>query len=155
MADPVDIRCFESRDADAVVALWENVLPSSSPWNEPRSALLQKNSQFDRLFFVAERNDSIVGTVLAGYDGVRGWIYRLAVDPAMRRQGIGQKLLGHAEAALTEQGCKKVNLQVRADNDLNAFYGRCGFELEDRSSFGKVLTADVPKSSSPTLKVSR
>lgn len=77
---------------------------------------------------------------MAGYDGHRGWVYYLAVDPAYRRNGIGTALMEKAEGLLVQKGCPKLNLQIRADNsDLQAFYEKLGYTVEERISMGKKL----------------
>ena len=82
----------------------------------------------------------MVGTVIAGYDGVRGWVYHLAVDPSKRRRGIGRSLMQAVEVRLLRLGCPKLNLQVRAGNSsVVAFYRALGYAVEDRVSFGKRL----------------
>ncbi len=92
------------------------------------------------LFLVAVRGERVVGTVVAGFDGVRGWVHRLAVDPTERRRGIASALMGVAESDLLRPGCPKLNLQVRAKNaEVVAFYRSLGYQLEDRLSLGKPL----------------
>ena len=93
------------------------------------------------MFFVAaDDTDSVVGTVIAGYDGHRGWIYSLAVDPSQQRRGIGSALVKQAEVALERLGCPKLNLQVRSDNaSVIKFYQSLGYDTEDRISMGKLL----------------
>jgi len=82
----------------------------------------------------------IVGAVMAGYDGVRGWIYHLAVAPEFRRRGYCAQLVRAAEAGLRTLGCAKVNLQVRASNrEVVAFYQSVGYEVEERVSMGRRL----------------
>lgn len=77
---------------------------------------------------------------MAGYDGHRGWVYYLAVDPAYRRNGIGTALMEKAEGLLVQKGCPKLNLQIRVDNsDLQAFYEKLGYTVEERISMGKKL----------------
>jgi ribosomal protein S18 acetylase RimI-like enzyme len=94
------------------------------------------------LFLVAVVDDQVVGTVMAGFDGVRGWIHHLAVQPSHRRQGIASALMSSAEKGLEAAGCPKVNLQVRATNsEVIAFYRSLGYELEERASLGKRLGA--------------
>ncbi len=94
----------------------------------------------DRLFFVAEAAGRIVGTVMAGYDGHRGWIYSLAVDPTFRKQGIGRGLLRRAETSLLERGCVKINLQIADGNEaVIGFYEKTGYKVEPRTSMGKLL----------------
>jgi len=94
------------------------------------------------LFLVAAVDDQVVGTVMAGFDGVRGWIHHLAVRGSHRRQGIASSLMRAAEKGLEIAGCPKVNLQVRATNSkVIAFYRSLGYELEERASLGKRLDA--------------
>lgn len=132
------IRNFETADRELVVALWETVFPNSTGHNEPNGSIERKVLVSDDLFFVAVDGDSVIGTVLAGYDGHRGWLYSLAVAPTHRRNGIGTQLVRHAESALAGRGCPKLNLQVRADNaGVVAFYESLGFDAEERISMGK------------------
>ena len=85
MTSGIIIRRFQTKDADALVALWQEVLPASQPWNEPREALVRKLNQHDDLVFVAVYGDAIIGSVIAGYDGVRGWIYSVIQTCTMCR----------------------------------------------------------------------
>ena len=76
--------------------------------------------------------------VVGGFDGVRGWVYHLAVHPEHRRQGIGRLLMQAVEQALEQLGSPKVNLQVRTGNaSVIAFYRSIGYALEERTSLGK------------------
>ncbi|MCP5149693.1 MAG: GNAT family acetyltransferase [Ectothiorhodospiraceae bacterium] len=136
----VTVRPYEGRDEEAVVALWSSVFAGDPPWNEPRAMIRRKLTVQPELFLVAERGGAVVGTVLAGFDGVRGWIHHLAVDPGHRRAGIGGELMRAAEAGLTRLGCPKVNLQVRATNTaVIAFYESLGYDVEERASMGRRL----------------
>ena len=77
---------------------------------------------------------------MGGYDGHRGWIYSLAVAPDCRRRGIGSMLMKHAESALKQLGCPKINLQVLAGNaQVVDFYKRLGYAVEERINLGKIL----------------
>ena len=137
----MEIRDYRSSDQPHVVSLWDTVFPNSTGHNDPHDAIDRKVAADDRLFFVADQADRIVGTVLAGYDGHRGWIYSLAVVPDRRRDGIGTQLVRHAEQALARLGCPKLNLQIHADNAaVVAFYESLGFHTEARISMGKILT---------------
>jgi ribosomal protein S18 acetylase RimI-like enzyme len=92
------------------------------------------------LFFVATLDDRLVGTIMGGYDGHRGWIYSLAVCPEVRRRGIGTALMRHVERELAVRGCPKVNLQVLSSNAATvSFYERLGYSVEERVSMGKLL----------------
>jgi hypothetical protein len=82
----------------------------------------------------------ILGTVVAGFDGVRGWVHKLAVLPEFQRQGFATRLMAAAEVQLKVMGCPKLNLQVRASNaSVVAFYERSGYLIEDRISMSKLL----------------
>ncbi len=150
MTANVTVRKFESSDADSVIALWNKVLPSSQPWNEPQAVICRKLNVNDGLFFVGEQDGQVVATVLAGYDGVRGWIYAMAVAEEQRRRGVGRRMLEEAEKVLLARGCAKINLQVRATNsEVIEFYEGCGFSVEDRASLGKPLMSDSKLVSDP------
>ena len=93
------------------------------------------------LIFVADSDEQILVTVMAGYDGHRGWLYTAAVSPENRRKGIGGYLVKHAVNALKEMGCVKINLQVRETNtQAVSFYKSLGFNAEERVSMGRLLT---------------
>jgi ribosomal protein S18 acetylase RimI-like enzyme len=136
----VDIRPYESKDQTQVVALWNEVFRDDPPWNEPASMIRRKLTVQPELFLVAHVTGEVAGTVLAGFDGVRGWVHHLAVRASYRRQGLASSLMTAAEKGLAALGCPKVNLQVRATNSaVVAFYRSLGYEVEDRTSLGKRL----------------
>src|SRR5258708_33076818 len=114
----LSIRRFEAADTDAVVALWQDAFPEyrdvTRPQRNPHLSIANKLAMQPELFFVAEIGGRLIGTVMAGYDGHRGWLYSLAVDTALRRHCISPRLVEHAEAALTALGCPNGNLQVMA-----------------------------------------
>jgi ribosomal protein S18 acetylase RimI-like enzyme len=132
-----------------VIALWEAVFGYDAPHNKPGLVIDKKLAAHDDLFFVATAGDQIVGTLMAGYDGHRGWMYSVAVDPAHRKQGIGSQLVSFAEQALTDKGCVKINLQILEGNEgVTAFYTSLGYSEEKRISMGKLLSGNVPGSES-------
>ncbi len=136
----MEIRAFHESDADAVTELWKNVFAYPEPRNDPAKVIRDKLAVQRDLFFVAVDNGVVVGTVMGGYDGHRGWIYSLAVDPKVRRTGIGGALMRHVEQELAKRGCPKINLQVLASNAAAvAFYRKLGYAVEERVSMGKVL----------------
>ena len=142
MPDALEILPYQISDHAQVVALWSAVFADDPPWNEPAAMIRRKLAVQPELFLVAAVNDRVIGTVMAGFDGVRGWIHHLAVQESHRRQGIASLLMHAAEAGLEAMGCPKVNLQVRATNSaVIAFYRSLGYELEERASLGKRLEA--------------
>ncbi|MDA3850471.1 MAG: GNAT family acetyltransferase [Spirochaetaceae bacterium] len=124
-----------------VIALWERVFGYQQKRNEPNSVIDKKLAVHDGLFFVAMVDKRLVGTVMAGYDGHRGWIYSLAVSPESRGKQWGSELMQHAEEELRKQGCIKVNLQILDSNEkVRIFYEKNGYSEEPRISMGKILT---------------
>ena len=135
------IRQYEdATDRIQVVELWRNVFGYETAHNEPNLAISKKIATNDGLFFVAVENTDIAGTIMAGYDGHRGWLYSVAVDPKIRLNGLGSSLVRHAEKALTDLGCMKVKLQQLATNEATAtFYKSLGYSVEPNISLGKLL----------------
>ena len=128
-----------------VVALWEAVFGYEAAHNSPNLVIDKKLAVNDQLLFVAVDDGAVVGTIMAGYDGHRGWIYSVAVAPSHRRHGLGSRLVSHAEQALTVKGCVKINLQIAEGNESVAgFYSSVGYEVEKRVSMGKRITANIP-----------
>ena len=108
--------------------------------NDPARDIARKLAYQPELFFVGTIDDRVVATVMAGYEGHRGWINYLAVSPDRQRAGLGRRMMAYAERALQGLGCPKINLQVRATNTaVVEFYERRGFAVEDRVSMGKRL----------------
>jgi ribosomal protein S18 acetylase RimI-like enzyme len=133
------IRTYQAADRAQLVALWKLAFPNDPPHNEP-NAVIDAKLKVDQLLFVAEQAQQLVGSVMAGYDGHRGWLYSVAVHPRLRRRGIGTSLVRHAIEQLRRLGCVKVNLQVRATNSaVVAFYRSLGFSVEERISMGILL----------------
>ena len=132
-------RSYSYEDRDQVISLWQRVLPDNQPHNDP-SRVVDEKLSVDEMLFVAEDTGVIIGTAMAGYDGHRGWLYSVAVDPQQRRNRIGRGLVKLAIQTLKSLGCVKVNLQVRATNSqVVEFYESLGFAVEDRISMGKLL----------------
>lgn len=135
------VRPIGAGDRGRVIALWSDVFPDDPAWNDPGAVIDRKLAYQPELLLVGELDSRVVATLLAGYDGFRGWIYHLATVRGVRRQGIATTLMGEAERRLRALGCVKVNLQVR---DANAavieFYRRQGYRVEDRTGLGKRLS---------------
>ena len=133
------IRPYEPKDQRAVIALW-NTCHLLVPQNDPVRDIDAKTQFQGSLFLVAVKTGRLLGTVMAGYEGHRGWINYLAVAPDYRRQGLGRQLMEAAESKLRDLNCPKINLQVRRSNKgVIAFYHAIGFREDDVVSLGKRL----------------
>jgi ribosomal protein S18 acetylase RimI-like enzyme len=145
----MDIRPFHESDEGGVISLWTKVFGYTAPHNDPATVIRHKLAVQRDLFFVALHDGTLLGTVMAGYDGHRGWIYSLAVSPEARRRGIGTALMRYVEEELVKKGCPKVNLQVLASNAATvAFYQKLGYAVEERVSMGKLLPSPAAPLSS-------
>jgi ribosomal protein S18 acetylase RimI-like enzyme len=128
-----------------VAELWTKTFGYDAPHNNPQLSIDKKLAVNDGLFFVATDGESVVGTIMAGYDGHRGWIYSVAVDAPRRRQGVGSSMVAHAERALIAKGCVKINLQVQEYNQgVVGFYEALGYSTERRINMGKRLPQNIP-----------
>lgn len=136
------IRLYNDKnDRESVIRILESSFIIVSPHNNPADSIDRKVKQMDDLFFVAETvKGEVIGTVMVGYDGHRGWIYSLSVDPKHRGKGIGTSLLRFAEEKLSSLGCPKVNLQVLMSNSqVISFYKKNGYNIEENISMSKKL----------------
>ena len=137
------LRPYLEADEQAVVNLWQ-ACDLTRPWNNPQKDIARKLELQRELFLVGEVKGRIVSTVMAGYDGHRGWINYLAVHPDFCRQGIGSKLMDAAQTLLLELGCPKINLQVRSINESAiAFYKTLGYVQDEVVSYGKRIVVDT------------
>ncbi|ROR23202.1 ribosomal protein S18 acetylase RimI-like enzyme [Comamonas sp. BIGb0124] len=136
------IRPYREQDREAVVALWREC-GLLRPWNDPYKDIARKLTVQRELFLVGECEGVICASVMAGYDGHRGWMNYLSVSAGHRRLRIGQTLVGEVERLLLDLGCPKVNLQVRSENtEVLAFYARLGYGADAAVSLGKRLIPD-------------
>ncbi len=140
----VVVRAFREADEARVIEIW-TFAGLVKPWNDPKKDIARKLLLQRELFLVAELDGVIVGTVMAGYEGHRGWVNYLAVDIGERRRGIGTALMRDAERRLRLLGCPKLNLQIRRENAaVQAFYATLGFKDDEVMSLGKRLESDEP-----------
>ena len=136
------IRRFGREDEPQVIALWRRCDLVRS-WNDPAKDIARKLSVQPELFLVGLVGGQIVASIMAGYDGHRGWVNYLAVDPAHRRRGYARSLMQHVESALIALGCPKLNMQVRSTNlEVLEFYSRLGYAQDQAVSLGKRLIPD-------------
>jgi len=141
----MQIRPFHSDDQEAVISLWRrcNLVRA---WNDPAKDIHRKLQIRPDLFLVGLIGGQIIGSVMAGYEGHRGWLNYLAVDPEHQRQGYARAIVDEAERLLREAGCPKINLQVRTSNhEVIEFYRRIGYSDDEVVSLGKRLEHDEKK----------
>ena len=141
----MDIRPFLESDEPAVIALWEACGLTRS-WNDPRKDIARKLAVQREWFLVGTEDGRVVASVMAGYDGHRGWVNYLAVSPDARMKGGGRQMMAEVERLLCAAGCPKINLQIRTTNDaVIEFYRRLGYVQDDVVSFGRRLIVDEPR----------
>jgi ribosomal protein S18 acetylase RimI-like enzyme len=139
--DELAIRAYAESDEAQVIQLWRDVFPDNPAWNVPQADIQRKLAVQRDLFLVGDLRGEIVGTVMAGFDGHRGWVHLVAVAPRHRQRGFGRALMTEAERRLRDIGCTKINLQVRATNQgVISFYESLGYAVEERVSMGKRLS---------------
>jgi len=130
---------YSSEYQDAVVDLWRKcnlVVPQNDPVEDIQRKLVFQPD----LFFVAILDGKVIGSIMVGYEGHRGWMNYLAVLPEHQRSGYGRKLVEKAVDELKRLGCLKVNLQVRRSNvSVVEFYKHLGFKDDDVVGLGKRL----------------
>lgn len=140
----MEVRPFTVADAPAVVALWD-AAGLIHPANDAHRDVARKVADSPWGFLVATDDDAVIGSVMVGYDGHRGWINYLACHPDHRRRGVATMLMDEARRLLLERGCPKINLQVRAGNESAVrFYERLGYTDDDVISLGLRLVSDSP-----------
>lgn len=133
---------FEERFRGEVIALWEKC-GLTRPWNDPDKDIDRKLTDRNGAFPVLLLNGKVIGSVMVSYDGHRGSIYYLSIDPAHQTGGLGQMLMAHCEDFLLGLGCPKVNLFVRRGNEgVKLFYEQLGYAEEAAVPLGKRLIPD-------------
>lgn len=136
---PIQIREYTPADEAAVVALWR-ARDLTRPWNDPHADVARAYREFPTLLLVAEDRGELVGTVMGGDDGHRGWIYYLASAAARAGEGIGRALVAEVERRLRARGCPKVQLMVRTENHrVAAYYAELGYTDASVTVLGKRL----------------
>ena len=137
------IHPYRKEEETAVIALWERC-GLTTPWNNPQADIARKMTVQPEMFLIAEDGQgNVIGTVMAGFDGHRGWINYLAVATEHRRRGVGKALMDAAADRLRSIGCPKINLQIRRSNmEAVEFYKALGYQEDEVVSFGFRLIAD-------------
>ena len=141
----VSVRAATAADRAAVVALWHScglVVSYNDPIADFQFARGKENSD---VLVARTADEAIVGSVMVGHDGHRGWLYYVAVAPDRRGKGIGRLVVEAGEKWLAERGVAKVQLMVRATNtEVVSFYERIGFETVPRTVMQKWLASKPP-----------
>ena len=133
---------FTDHQSDKVIALWEKCSLTRG-WNNPEKDIARKNSDKNGKFLIGQIDEVLMASIMIGYDGHRGSINYLAVDPDFSGAGYGKILISEAEQLLLSVGCPKVNFCVRTDNNkVTEFYRQLGYAIEPVHLLGKRLIKD-------------
>ena len=133
---------FTDDQSDKVIALWEKCGLTRS-WNNPEKDIARKNNDKNGKFLIGQIDEVLMASIMIGYDGHRGSINYLAVDPDFSGAGYGKILIAEAEQLLLSVGCPKVNFCVRTDNNkVTEFYRQLGYAIEPVHLLGKRLIKD-------------
>ena len=143
MHDALEIRSFQKEDEAPLIKLWERCKLVVT-WNDPSKDIRRKVQLDPEGLQLGLHDNSLIASVMAGYEGHRGWINYLAVDLEFRRKGLGKTMMKSAETHLEQFECPKINLQIRAQNhQVIEFYKSTGFLQEDVINMGKRLIPDL------------
>ncbi|MGF0115856.1 GNAT family acetyltransferase [Promicromonospora sp. Marseille-Q5078] len=124
-------------DVEQVVALWE-ACGLTRPWNDPRLDIADARRTPTSTVLVACEGETVVASAMAAYDGHRGWLYYVAVDPAQQGTGLGRAAVDAGEEWLRAAGARKVQLMVRSTNpQVVSFYDRLGYADQETVVLGK------------------
>ena len=125
----MNIRLMTIKDYDRVHALWLSTPNMGlNDIDDSREGIERYLKRNPTTCFVAEDKEVIIGVILSGHDGRRGFIYHMAVNESYQRQGIGTSLLNYSLSALKEEGITKVILVVFSKNIKgNSFWDKQGF----------------------------
>lgn len=141
-ASTLAIRPYEAGDRSALLALWR-VSDLIRPWNDPAADIERWLGAENATILVGLLERELVAAIVVGHDGHRGWLYYLAVKPALRKRGHGRALVAAAEDWLKARGLPKAQLMVRGENRAVAeFYQRLGYAPENRAILSHWLTPD-------------
>lgn len=139
----MQIRVYQAKDETGVITLWR-AAGLTVPHNNPVLDIQRKLAHSPELFLVGEEQGVIIASVMGGYDGHRGWINYLAVQPDKQGSGIGRQMMQEIEKLLSARGCAKINLQVRDSNAAAIqFYQSLGYGTDAVLSLGKRLVTDT------------
>jgi ribosomal protein S18 acetylase RimI-like enzyme len=133
----MDIGVIEDSEVEAVITLWE-ACGLTRPWNDPRADIALARAGSTSALLVGRREGRVIASAMVGADGHRGWVYYVAVEPALQGEGRGRVIMDAAEAWARAAGVPKFQLMVRAGNKaVIDFYRRLGFLEEETVVMGK------------------
>lgn len=136
------IRPFAEIDRQAVIELWRRC-GLVVPWNDPDADIDRKLQVDPDLFVVGLNGNDLLASAMGGYDGHRGSIFYLAVDPEHQGRGYGREIVDYLAELLKQRGCPKLNILVRSSNErVVEFYRQLGFNVEEILCIGKRLIED-------------
>jgi putative acetyltransferase len=142
-ADETIVRHFRIEDFDAVIALWRRTESVGLNESDTRRAITTFLRRNPRLSFVAEQGGRIIGAVLCGHDGRRGYLHHLAVSKRHRRRGIGRLLVNACLAKLRKAGIQKCNIFIFANNAAGMkFWAHTGWSLRTELRLMQIRLGD-------------
>lgn len=134
------IETLTGDDARAAVRLWEET-NLTRPWNDANSDFLKAVTGVSAAVLGIRDGNTLVGTVMVGFDGHRGWAYYLAVKPSHQGRGLGRQLMTGAETWLRKQGAPKIQFMVRSENnEVVDFYTHLGYVPQYVQVLGRRLS---------------
>ncbi|MFA5308402.1 MAG: GNAT family acetyltransferase [Dehalococcoidales bacterium] len=138
----MQIQPYSPEHEVAVISLWRRC-GLVRPNNNPQKDIQRKLKVHPELFLIGIIDSKVVAAAMGGYEGHRGWVNYLGVDPEYRMQGLGKQMMATLEEKLLALGCPKLNLQVLAPNtEALGFYERIGYKRDEVVSLGKRLIPD-------------
>ncbi|MFT6051016.1 MAG: ribosomal protein S18 acetylase RimI-like enzyme [Halioglobus sp.] len=140
------VRAYQTEDLDELLALWREC-GLVAPQNNPIKDIERKLKVDPDLFLVGVLEERLVASVMGGYEGHRGWVNYLAVNPSVQGRGYGREIMSTIEQQISNKGCPKINLQVRSSNaSVIAFYQSLGYIDDNVVGMGKRLQSDLEQS---------
>jgi ribosomal protein S18 acetylase RimI-like enzyme len=138
----VIIKPYKPENEKTVIELWQrcNLV---RPQNDPKKDIERKMKVDPELFLVGIIDNKVVAAAMGGYDGHRGAVYYLGVDPTHQKKGLGRQIMAALEEKLLARGCPKLNLMFRTDNGkVEKFYEKIGYQRDACIEMGKRLIPD-------------
>jgi len=136
------IQSYSPKYESEVIALWERC-NLTRPVNNPQKDIERKMKVDPELFLIGLIDGKVAATAMGGYEGHRGWVYYLGVDPVHQRKGLGKQIMRALEEKLIAKGCPKINLMFRTENaGVEKFYAKIGYKRDDVIEMGKRLIPD-------------